>query len=105
MSKPLTIDKRYDCQECGMNVSPTEYHPYLYCQLYKAGLLDDVKAQIEAMIAERDKYVIGDDETHWIDHFGIEHNVPTDGMNARNNLRAEARQRATKYNLTLKEGK
>lgn len=32
---------------------------------------------------------IGPNETHWVDHFGDEHNVHTDSMNARNELRRD----------------
>ena len=47
--------KRYDCQECGRNVDGREYHPYLFCQLQKAGLLDDTLAWHSQAVAERER--------------------------------------------------
>lgn len=54
------------------------------------------KEKIDAIVklheAEVER-IIGEDETHWTDHWGQEHNVPTDAMSARNGLRAEQRKR------------
>lgn len=34
-------DKPSVCTECGMTVKhPRQYHPYLFCELYKLGYLD-----------------------------------------------------------------
>lgn len=48
----------------------------------------NMKQEIKLLFLE----VIGENETHWTDHWNEEHNVPTDTMNARNALRAELRQ-------------
>lgn len=37
--------------------------------------------------------LIGEDETHWTDHWGEEHNSITDTMRERNSMRAELRQK------------
>lgn len=51
----------------------------------------DLKQEVKDLMLE----LIGEKETHWTDHFGDEHNVPTDGMNARNSLRDELRQKVS----------
>jgi len=42
---------RFDCQECGMNVDGREYHPYLFCVLFKNGI--DPRHQFTRDIFER----------------------------------------------------
>lgn len=43
----------YDCQECGQRTeSPGEYHPFLYCELYKLGHRDQ-EAYLRAYGFER----------------------------------------------------
>jgi hypothetical protein len=37
------IPSRFFCAECGQRVSGTEYHPYLYCLLFKAGIGEQEK--------------------------------------------------------------
>lgn len=41
---------------------------------------------------EQIEAAIGEDERCWTDHFGVGHNVPTDGMDFRNGLRHKIRQ-------------
>ena len=38
------MNDRSDCGECGQNVATGEYHPYLFCALYKAGIRNQAKA-------------------------------------------------------------
>lgn len=33
-------DENIDCGTCGQRVAPLEYHPFLYCELYKLGHRD-----------------------------------------------------------------
>lgn len=92
MSKPLTIDEilgKYWSSGIDWSQTGGDYEEYSKAE---------AKAQIEAMIAD----IIGEDDWHGDLANGYRRSsVDT----VRNDLRAEARKRATKYNLTLKEGK
>ena len=51
-------------------------------------------AELDAILSavyEATRGVIGEDETHWTDHWGEEHNSLTDNMTSRNGLRKEQR--------------
>ena len=43
---------KYKCQTCYRVVIGDEYHPFLYCKLHLAGLLDETLALIQAQKAE-----------------------------------------------------
>lgn len=122
MSKPLTIDEIIEKLVSGER-------GWVHDQLDGTGMLEesladvdesaaDAKAQIEAMIAD----IIGDDKTATINGevYHVGDSVPIDlsggvgdetfkesciaiQTNGENMAKAEARQRATKYNLTLKD--
>lgn len=41
------------CYECGQRVADDEYHPYLYCLLFKAAKIEDQAAYLAAYGFER----------------------------------------------------
>jgi hypothetical protein len=36
----MNANREFDCGECGQRVRAVEFHPYLYCELYKLGHYD-----------------------------------------------------------------
>lgn len=69
-------------------------YPVYYAKPYPIWVNEQkaaAKAAILSAVEAMGKRVIGNDEEFWTDHFGDYHNVPTDSMRSRNDLRAEQR--------------
>lgn len=85
------------CQDEGYGCEYEQFIAYgrenTRCKLLRES--DDwLKQKLRDYIAREIDAVIGANETHWIDRWGEEHNVPTDDMMARNDARDDMRSAA-----------